>query len=249
MLTQYRILLMPDQPCRPRAEWAYRLYAALLERAPATFGELVHEMTVSPVSQYLDCREDRLLWTVILLGSEAENALGPVLEAQEPIFLNKDHVTLKLTSERTVRVADVEELLVSSATAGERHVLDFRTPTAFKSRGKYLILPTSRLILQSLIKKWNGSFPDCPIEDEDGEGLDALADGVLCRRYSLRDRTYFLKGNAVPGFVGTLTLENRLRGFQRQLTDALLAFSGYSGVGIKTSLGMGGVEHHLESKP
>ena len=125
--------------------------------------------------------------------------------------------------------------------------MEFRTASAFKSRGKYQVLPTSRLILQNLIQKWNGSFPDCPIEDEDGQGMEAMADGLLYRRFQLYDRTYFLKGNAVPGFVGTVTLENCLSGFHRELADALLTFAGYAGVGIKTSLGMGGVIHRTES--
>ena len=47
--------------------------------------------------------------------------------------------------------------------------IEFLTPTAFKSRGQYLNLPTTRLVLQSLIRKWNGSVTECPIEDEDGE--------------------------------------------------------------------------------
>ena len=54
---------------------------------------------------------------------------------------------------------------------------------------------------------------------------------------------YVLKGSPIPGFVGELTLENRLEGFHRELADALLCFAPFSGVGIKTTLGMGGVEH------
>ena len=57
---------------------------------------------------------------------------------------------------------------------------------------------------------------------------------------------YYLKGSSIPGFVGELTLENRLEGFQRQLADALLLFADHAGVGIKTTLGMGGVEHQTE---
>lgn len=60
--------------------------------------------------------------------------------------------------------------------------------------------------------------------------------------HRLRDRTYYLKGRAIPGFTVELTLDNRLGGFHRQLTDALLLFSAYAGIGIKTALGMGGVE-------
>lgn len=76
--------------------------------------------------------------------------------------------------------------------------------------------------------------------------MEAMAVGLLCRRFQLRDRTFFLKGNAIPGFVGEMTLDNRLSGFHRELAGALLTFAGYAGVGIKTSLGMGGVEHRTE---
>lgn len=246
MLTQYRVELTPDQPCHSRPEWAYRLYAALLERAPASFGELVHEIRISPVSQYLDRREGRLLWTVTLLGQQAESVLGPLLQEQKPIGLEKDRVLLRPVLREVDHIADPEELFARSAGTGFHH-LEVRTAAGFKSRGQYQILPTSRLILQSLVKKWNGCVPECPIEDEDGEGVDALAAGLVCRRFQLRDRTYFLKGSAIPGFVGTLTMENRLSGFQRELTDALMTFSGYAGIGIKTSLGMGGVEQRRES--
>lgn len=246
MLTRYRLVLTPDQPCRSRPEWAYRLYAALLAQAPASFGKQVHEMSISPVSQYLDRRGDRLFWMVTLLGQQAESALGPLLEEEAPISLEKDQVQLRPTLKEADHIADPEELFARSAGTGFHH-LEIRTAAGFKSRGQYQILPTSRLILQSLVKKWNGCVPECPIEDEDGEGVDALAAGLVCRRFQLRDRIYFLKGNAIPGFVGRLTMENRLSGFQRELTDALLTFSGYVGIGIKTSLGMGGVEHRRES--
>ena len=242
MLTRYCLALPPDRPCRPRPEWAYRLYAALLARASASFGALVHGGEISPISQYLDLRDGRMRWTVTLLGRQAETTLGPLLEENMPIFLEKDQVRLQTALLETDHIADPEELFARSAGFGF-HCLEICTAAGFKSRGQYQILPTSRLILQSLVKKWNGCVPDCPIEDEDGAGLDALAAALVCRRFQLRDRTYFLKGNAVPGFVGTLVLENRLDGFRRDLVDAMLTFSGYVGVGIKTSLGMGGVEH------
>ena len=97
--------------------------------------------------------------------------------------------------------------------------------------------------MQSLIKKWNGCILDCPIEDEDGQGLEALAAGLRPRSFRLYSRDYVLKGSPIPGVVGELTLENRLEGFHRELADALLCFAPFSGVGIKTTLGMGGVEH------
>ncbi|MEG1683003.1 MAG: CRISPR system precrRNA processing endoribonuclease RAMP protein Cas6 [Oscillospiraceae bacterium] len=246
MLTQYRLTLQPERPVSSRPEWAYHLYAALLAETPPSFGNALHRDAVTPVSQFLQVKGGgALLWTVNLLGGESEEVLSPILERQERFFLQKEELSLAITRRQRHSVPDVETLLAGVAACSGLHQLSFHTATAFKSQGQYQNLPTDRLIVQSLIKKWNGCFADCPIEDEDGQGVDALAAGLRCRQFHLSARSYFLKGNALPGFVGTLTLENRLSGFQRQLADALLLFSGYAGVGIKTTLGMGGVEHRF----
>ena len=242
MLTQYLLTLFPDRPCHPRPEWGYRLYAALLEEAPSSFSSGVHEDMVTPVSQFVTAQDNSLLWIVNLLGRDSESALGPLLEQAMHFRLQKDNTVLFVQERRSWNIPDVDNLLTLGASHSRMHHLRFCTATAFKSRGQYLNLPTSRLIVQSLIKKWNGCFPDCPIEDADGEGMEAIAAGLRCRQFRLRDRTYFLKGSAIPGFVGELMLENRWGGFHRQLASALLLFSAYAGVGIKTTLGMGGVQ-------
>ena len=242
MITCYRFTLTPDHPCQPAAEWAYRLYAALLEQAPTDFAEWVHADSVSPVSQFLEVGET-LRWHVTLLGRPAEEALGPVLDTLVPLRLRKGDALLTPTLDGKETVQDVDALFQQAAGADRRHELHFVTPTAFKSRGTYLILPSMRLILQSSIKKWNSCFPDCQIEDEDGQGLEAMAEGILCSRLCLQDDHYRLKRQTIPGFIGTLLLENRLSGFHAQLANVLLLFAGYAGVGIKTTLGMGGVLH------
>lgn len=243
MLTRYEFSMAPDRPCRPRPEWGYHLYAALLDRLPPEFGRRVHEDRASPISQFVSAPEGRPRWSVTLLGEEAEGLAGPVLEECKPFVLQKDGVVLAPALESRERAADADELFRRGAAGSRFHRLEFCTPAAFKSRGQYLNLPTPRLILQSLMKKWNGCFPDCPIVDEDGQGMDAMAGGLAFRGFSLRDAAYVLKGRAIPGFRGTLTVENALSGFHRELADALLAFSGFAGVGIKTTLGMGGVRH------
>lgn len=246
MLKRYTMTLDPQEPGHSRPEWAYHLYAALLEEAPETFGAVSHRDGTTPVSQYLSREGERLVWRVTLLGGESEAALAPVLEAREEYRLKKDGRTLHVARRSFDQISEVEELFVRSAGCSGLHQLTVRTPAAFKSRGQYQILPSPRLILQSLIKQWNGCFPGCPIEDEDGEGMETIAAGLLCRSYQLRSQSYFLKGNRIPGFVGSLMLDTtRLIGFHRTLADALLYFSGYAGIGIKTALGMGGVSHQF----
>lgn len=243
MLTRYEFRMAPDKPCHTRPEWGYHLYAALLERLPQEFGQRVHEDGASPVSQFVWLQKGELYWNVALLGEEVEALAGPVLERCEQFFLQKDGVTLTPSLEVREEVTNADELFYRGAAGSRVHGLEVCTAAAFKSRGGYLNLPTSRLILQSLIKKWNGCFLDCPIVDEDGQGMEAMAEGLLFREFRLRDAAYFLKGQPIPGFRGTLVVENRLSGFHHDLADALLVFSGFSGVGIKTTLGMGGIRH------
>ena len=241
MLTQYNLRLVPESACRPRQEWGYHLYATLLEQSPEGFGARVHTNEVTPISQFLSVSGDSLLWTVSLLGETSEDALGSRLESCGLYCLHKDSVSLRVLDVRKRMLRDVDSLFSLADSTRGLHLLRFCTTTAFKSRGRYQTLPSSRLILQSLIKKWNSCITDCPIEDEDGEGMDAIASGLRMRNFDLHDSIYYLKGNSIPGFTGEVTIENRLSGFHRQLADALLLFAGYAGVGIKTTLGMGGV--------
>lgn len=230
MLTQYCIKL--NTPLPPQA--AYALYAALLEQAPADFAEAVHQTGVTPVSQYLqgDC------WYVSLLGDVPREALAPVLDTLDSVTLRKGQQVA--FTEKTIRTTTcLEELL--AAPAPDRFQIQLRTPVAFKSAGHYQLLPTQRLLLQSLILKWNGCFGDvCPIED-DGGGLDALSSGICYRKLKLDTREFRLKNTTISGVTGIIGAENHLTGFHRQLAAALLEFGTYAGVGIKTALGMGGI--------
>lgn len=239
MLSQYTLTFQTECPT-PRQEWAYPLYASLLERLPASVGIRQHDGERTGVSQFVRCVGDgRLVWQVSLLGEEAEEIFAPILEEMDCCTLRREHATLRLRQRRVLRISAVEELLSRPYPA--RRQLRFVTPTAFKSRKAYDVLPTPERIMQSLIRRWNVCIPQCPIEDEDGEGTAMLARDLRCCGLQLRDCGYSLKGQVIPGTVGTMTLENRHSGFTAQLAHGLLTFAAFSGVGIKTTLGMGGV--------
>ena len=244
-MVYYRIKLCPETDLNVRPEWAYRLYAALLAMGTEQFGDMVHRDGITPISQHLERDRNGLVWCVSLFGQQAADTLGEVLERHNRFYLKKGNIVLAVTDRIRQPIPDIEQLLQLGEGYSGRHRLDFQTPAAFKTGGRYCCIPNQRLILQNLFKQWNGCFPECPIEDEDGEGIDSMAQGLECSGFQLRSQTYYLKGNSIPGFTGWMTMENRLTGFHRQLADALLIFSGYTGIGIKTTLGMGGVQHRL----
>ena len=83
-------------------------------------------------------------------------------------------------------------------------------------------------------------MPDCAMEDADA--LRMLVAGLTLRRYRLTSRDYWLKGQRIPGFAGSVQISAWLPAPILELWRLLLAFAPYSGIGIKTALGMGAVE-------
>lgn len=232
MIRSYQFQLSTPLPCTT----AYPLYAAMLERAPKEFAARLHESAVTPVSQYV-CGNT---WQISLFGADAIDTLAPVLESMEEVFLRREQARIDLELRSADGIETVEALLEASSQS--QGTLELMTPTAFKSGGVYQLLPTQRLVMQSIILKWNGCFGDvCPIEDEGG-GLEALAEGLRYRAVHLDSQPYSMKHTQIPGVLGSIAFDCRQKGFLRQLTNALLTFGTYSGLGIKTALGMGGLK-------
>ena len=90
------------------------------------------------------------------------------------------------------------------------------------------------------MNKWNVSFPSYPLEDEDAFRM--LSEGIRVSDYNLHTTRFALKDTKIPGFIGSLRFDTHLSPSLLDICKILLAFSEYSGVGIKTALGMGGVK-------
>lgn len=67
-----------------------------------------------------------------------------------------------------------------------------------------------------------------------------LESGIYIRDYTLKTVRYHLKNVYIPAFVGKVTLDSRLPVPLAELWRAILLWADYSGIGIKTALGMGG---------
>lgn len=130
-------------------------------------------------------------------------------------------------------------LLAAREEPASRTRLWFRTPCAFKQAGRYAIYPQEFLLLQSLVLHWNTAFPDCQLNDPDA--LDAILRGLHILDYNLHTVSYPINNTRIPGFVGSAVVEARLALPLLELWNALLSFAPYGGIGIKTTLGMGGV--------
>ena len=235
MIVQYKLRLsLPDDSLIP-SFWAYRLYAWLLDQIPDESARQFHNQEQHALTQYLD--HDHI-WTVNLFGEEAITCFGSVLESVDQIALHAD--TLSVLERHFQPVGEPEDFLRRGReTASRKTILQFVSPAAFKQAGRYAIFPQEDLLLQSLLMKWNEACSNYSLQDADL--LAEMKKGIHIVDYNLRTGRFQLKNTAIPCFYGKIFVETRLPVVLQEIWNALLCFAPYSGIGIKTTLGMGGV--------
>ena len=218
---------------------AYPFYGSLLSLLPADYGEAVHRQGETPVTQHLYEEDGETLWRVHLLDYTKDDAVSAVLDNLRALPLHTGALGVTLLESAIVTADDLAQ---AALEIGPQRYYSFRflSPTAFRQAGRYVVLPDKELILQSLFNKWNAAFPSCPLEDKDV--LRMLGEGIHISDYRLRTTRFSIKDTKIPGFTGELTMDIRLPAPVMRIWNLLAAFLEYSGVGIKTALGMGGVK-------
>ena len=238
MISRYRFALNGD--FLP-SERAYAFYSCLLSMLPFDVAEQLHGQGETPISQFLyfDREKEKNIWQISILDAETADAVCPILDELSCLELNRGKVELSLQEKLQFTA---EDFVVRSREKSARHweTLFLLSPMAFKQNGRYVIVPQEHLIIQSLLNKWNTAFPQYPLDDEDA--LRLLEDGIHISDYSLRSVRFPLKDNSIPGCAGKITLEAGLSAPIMEIWNLLLSFAPFSGVGIKTALGMGGIE-------
>ena len=115
----------------------------------------------------------------------------------------------------------------------------FETPTAFKRNGKYVFYPELHLLYQSLMNKYSASSENMSMIDE--ETLLQIENNSEIVRYRLQSIPFPMEGINVPGFIGSIRIRFSGTETMMRYIRLLLRFGEYSGVGIKTAIGMGAI--------
>ena len=121
---------------------------------------------------------------------------------------------------------------------GKRYIqIHFLSPTAFKQNGRYLFYPDLRCVFQSLMNKYDSATAENTMHDEDT--LEQICEHAQVIRYDLKSVSFSLEGVKIPSFIGKITIKLHGTDTMANFVNMLFEFGEYSGVGIKTSLGMG----------
>lgn len=215
------------------------LQGVLMEHIDMDYAQFLHEQGLKPYSQYVlsgNVKE----WIVKTCTQEAyQEIILPLLEQKFYDFTieKKDiHISIK---EKSLKTIDKKELMNEfySNTASHFLNLEFLTPVSFKSNGRYVIMPEMRYIYRSLMNKYSAASSKVDMYDD--ETLEQLVNSSSIIQYKLRSTFFPLEGVKIPSFKGEILVKisgtNTMAGYARLLAR----FGEYSGVGIKTAMGMG----------
>ena len=114
-------------------------------------------------------------------------------------------------------------------------------PSSSGSSYPVFLFPNISTLISGVIAKINQHSETAELEDK--KIVNELLEKVYIKDYNLRTKIFHLEGIKIKGFIGTLDLA--IRGEDSTLTNILnflILISEYTGLGIKTSLGMGGVK-------
>lgn len=217
------------------------LQGVLMEHIDKEYASVLHQLPFNPYSQHCMWEGNELVWRVNALTHEAAASVIDPIRKLEKVTVRGAGTTFEV-AKTSLETLSLKSLLGGINEPGEDKVsVRFVTPTSFKSRGSYVIMPSVRLMLQNLLMHY-GQVYDSNKEGY-SETIEYVDQYVRILSYNLRS-CYF--GNVaggqrrIPAFVGTMTLGLRGAEMTAGLVRMLLRFGEFAGVGIKTSMGMGG---------
>ena len=213
----------------------------LMEWLDSDYVTELHSGGLNPYSQHLEKKEETWHWIINLFSEEAYERIYPKIINQTKIYIRHDDMEIGI-SDKSVQTIDLDELMNHYYfNKSPRNItIRFKTPTAFKQKGKYIFYPDIRCILQSMILKYDAVTVKEGMVQE--EMLEELVSGTNIVKYHLRSCTFQMEGVKIPAFTGEIKLT--FHGSQTLVNyiQFLFRFACYSGIGIKASVGMGAIE-------
>lgn len=227
---------------RLRYEHSYALYGELMSRIDSDIADMLHMEGFTPLSQHLELNRESVAWVVTTFDDTVSDAFLRAAHEIKEISLHDSGLILTLSEPLLENETSVESLLRESSNSIQtaRSRIEFVSPTGFKSDEQYVLYPSSDLILKSLITKWNAVSREYVLDD--AELVKMLLSSVSISGYKLSSYDYRMKNQRIRAFSGSVTMRTKLAAPLERIYTMLLRFGEYSGVGIKTALGMGGIK-------
>ncbi|MDL2318684.1 CRISPR system precrRNA processing endoribonuclease RAMP protein Cas6 [Eubacteriales bacterium OttesenSCG-928-A19] len=234
----------------PHYGWGMRLHGFLMQHLPPAVAQELHIMQTRPFSQYLQPLPERMLcWHISLWDDGIAAHFAAALLPLQHIMLDltKYHQVSLTVLQTTHQHTAFDFLQTDSPGPSDCH-LEFSTPTAHAGNGQQIIFPSPALIYHSIIHRIAPYIPD-DADFQDRSLVAALSQQTTIQQYALHSASFPIKGLHVSGYIGDLVLRFHGSTIRRIQSEKVLRLAAYTGIGIKTAMGMGGCRVTLRVKP
>lgn len=246
MLAKLVLSLKADSDKKISMSMSSAFQGVLMEVVGSKTAAWLHENQINPYSQYIQYKDNNIWWNILTATKEAfEKVIKPFMEDDVSV-INVKYSDMKFE----IIGKKMEQISMKSfmkqqyfSDYGHFFTINFLSPTSFKSDGNYKNYPTIHWIFRSLMKKHDAICSDNEVYDD--EVLALLEGKTFITQYNLRSTIFYLEGVKIPAFLGKITILVKSSQSLVNLVNYLLMLGEYTGVGIKSSIGMGAisVEH------
>ncbi len=222
-------------------QMASLFHGVLMEHIDTQYAEFLHKSEIHPYTSHLEQQNSEWMWIVTTLNDEAYKfIIEESLLKLETFTIENKGIQVKIIDKKLTQKDNDE--LVRGFYQGEypKYIeIQALTPMSFKQKGRYNFFPDIRLIYQSIMNKFD-RISDDQMFDEDI--LEYLIEHTFISSYNIKSMNFYIEGVKIPGWTGKIKL--KLNGSQTMINfgNILFGFGEYSGIGIKTSIGMGAIK-------
>ena len=219
------------------------LQGVIYENIEPEYVEEMHSNRLHPYSQYLTKENGKSVWHIAAVTGEAyKNIIIPLQDDSfNEIKMKNGKCSSRIIKKSLITESNDELMREFSENKGERYIdIEFLTPASFRQNNRNIIFPDLRLIYQSLMNKYSMSSDSIDMFDEDT--LNQLVCNSEIVRYNLHSMNFPMEGVWIPGFCGKISIKFHGTDTMCRYIRLLCRFGEYSGVGIKTAMGMGAMK-------
>ena len=216
-------------------------HGALMELLPPRYVEKLHENSLKPFSQHIEPCSEGIRWSLCSLNDECMKYINDALmNGIDKIELKNKDKTLNIVS-RSMSSITYKNLIDKTYFGEPSDFINiyFNTPTSFKIDGRYIIYPDIPSIYKNLTRKFDAFSNEFSLYDEDT--LESLVNHSMITSYKLQSTYYSVESVKIPSYTGRITVKVNNSSQIANIAKLLFSFGEYSGIGIKTALGMGAI--------
>ena len=215
-------------------------HGVISKTIPTEYSAVLHMQSLHPYSQYILHNTTGCKWVINTLDDNAGEYILNALSRADTIYLEHNGLEVGL-GEKAITKTSADDIFVNYGLncKDKKTEFVFLTPTAFKSNEKYVNMPSAQLMLQSLIQKYDAFSGNAIYSDE---LIRDINERVVISSFSIKSTFFPLEGITIPAFTGRVTLYVKGGGALPGIVRMLGEYGRYSGIGIKTALGMGAME-------